>query len=426
MAAEDTDTVTILGGGIVGICCALSLLERGRKVRLIDKSDPGQATSYGNAGVISPWSCVPQSVPGLWRNIPGWLVDPHGPVAVRWRYLPKVLPWTLKFLRAGRADRVTEIAAAMAALNRPNVDLYRHHLRGTGEDALVADSWYIYAHRNPDDASLDTLSWRLRLKHGAPAERVDGNTLREIEPALSPDIKAAILMKDQARARLPGRLGQVLAEKAREMGATIDRRDVSGLTPGPDGGWTIQTDEGVEHSATLVVAAGPWSRRLLQPLGIDLPLEYERGYHMEFHDPGITLTHSIMDVDRKFVTSSMENGIRSAGTAEFAGLDAEPDMRRADILNPLTKQLLPGLNTQETSRWSGVRPSFPDSLPCIGALPGFQNLFAAFGHSHYGLGMAPGTGRLVADLVTGTSPNIDVTPYRAERFLGGLAGKGAS
>lgn len=418
MAAKGTDIVTILGGGIVGICCALSLLERGRKVRLIDKSDPGQATSYGNAGVISPWSCVPQSMPGLWRSIPGWLIDPQGPVALRWRYLPKVLPWTLKFLRAGRADRVTKIAAAMAALNRPNVDLYRHHLGGTGEDALVADSWYIYAHRNPEDASLDTFAWRLRLEHGAPAERVSGDVLREIEPALSPDFKAAILMKDQARARLPGRLGQVLAEKARAMGATIDRREVSALSPQSDGSWQLHTDHGVEDAATLVIAAGPWSRRLLQPLGIDLPLEYERGYHMEFHNSGVTLTHSIMDVDRKFVTSSMENGIRSAGTAEFGGFDAEPDMRRADILKPLTKQLLPGLNTDETSSWSGVRPSFPDSLPCIGALPGYQNLFAAFGHSHYGLGMAPGTGRLVADLVMGTTPNIDVSPYRAERFLG--------
>jgi len=416
-SANDKTDVTIIGAGIVGICCALSLLEKGLSVRLIDKGEPGQATSYGNAGVISPWSCVPQSMPGLWRDIPGWLFDPNGPVAVRWRYLPKLLPWTLKFLRAGRADQVARIADAMAALNRPNVDLYRHHLAGTGHEALVGHSWYIYAHRKAADANLDTLGWRLRIKHGAPVERVGGEELRAIEPALSPDFKAGILMKDQARALLPGRLGQVLADKARSMGAKVDRLAVSRIEPNPEGGWRLQTEQGSEDAAILVIATGPWSTQLLKPLGINLPLEYERGYHMEFHEPGLTISNSIMDVDRKFVTSAMENGIRSAGTAEFGGLDAPPDMRRAQILKNLTKQMLPGLNTENTSEWSGVRPSFPDSLPCIGKLPGYENLFAAFGHSHYGLGMAPGTGRLVADLVTGTTPNVDVSPYKAERFL---------
>lgn len=416
MPSGDPQSVTILGSGIVGICCALSLLERGLKVRLIDKSDPGQATSYGNAGVISPWSCIPQSTPGLWKNIPGWVFDPKGPVAIRWSYLPKLLPWTIKFLRAGSAETMTRIADAMSALNRPNVDLYRHHLSGTGHEHLVADSWYIYAHRNASDANLETLAWQLRIKHGAPVERITGSDLQSVEPALSPEYKAAILMKDQARAVLPGQLGQVLAEKARSMGAIIDQRTIQAITQLDDGSWSLHTDQGVENAETLLIAMGPWSMQLLKPLGLKLPLEYERGYHLEFHDPGVDLKHSIMDVDRKFVTSSMANGVRSAGTAEFAGLDAPPDMRRAQILKDLTKQMLPGLKTENTSEWSGVRPSFPDSLPCIGKLPGYKNLFAAFGHSHYGLGMAPGTGRLVADLITGTTPNIDIAPYGAKRF----------
>ena len=305
----------------------------------------------------------------------------------------------------------------MQALSRTNVDLYRHHLAGTGHEALVRDSLYIHVYRNAGKANLDDRVWRMRIERGTPVERISGEELRRIEPALSPDYKAAIVIGQQGRAVLPGQLGRVLAGKARDMGAQIDRLAVSRLTPKPDGGWRLHAGQTVLDASAVIIAAGPWSMQLLEPLGVNLPLEYERGYHLEFHDCGVTLDHSIADVERKFVTSSMQTGLRSAGTAEFAGLEAAPDMRRAQILKQLTKRMLPDLDTGDTSEWSGVRPSFPDSLPCIGKLPGYDNLFAAFGHSHFGLGMAPQTGRLVADLVSGTTPNIDIAPYRAERFL---------
>lgn len=414
--SEPTNDVTVIGAGIVGICCALSLLERGLRVRLIDKAGPAEATSYGNAGVISPWSCVPQSLPGLWRQIPGWLLDPLGPVSLRWRALPTMLPWAIRFLRNGRADKVAQVSAAMDALNRPNVDLYRRHLSGTGHEDLLQDSWYLQATRDPRGVSEQGLAHRLRQAQGAPLEIVDGDTLREIEPALSPDFKAALVIKEQARAVQPGALGQALAEKAWSLGADIQRRSVQRLLPGEGGRWQLDCVEGPVVASTVVVAAGPWSMRLLEPLGIALPLAYERGYHLEFRDPGVTLKHSVMDVDRKFVTSSMAKGIRSAGTAEFANLDAAPDYRRAEILKGLTKRMLPDLNTADSEPWMGTRPSFPDSLPCIAPLPGHANLFAAFGHSHYGLGMAPKTGQIVADLVTHTTPNIDLSPYSATRF----------
>ena len=415
-ASEATD-VTIIGAGIVGICCALSLLERGVRVRVLDKQGPAEAASYGNAGVISPWSCVPQSMPGLWRSIPGWLLDPTGPVSVRWRYLPRLLPWAVKFLRAGRADKVIAIADAMDALNRPNLDLYGQHLAGTGQADLIQESWYLHAYRDGSAPTLSSLAQRLRIDRGAPVEIVDGDTLREIEPALSDVFGGGIVIRDQARAVQPGRLGKALAEKARRLGADIQRNGVRRLIPDGDGRWRLETDRGALDAPTVVVAAGPWSMQLLGPLGIRLPLEYERGYHLEFRDPGVTLSHSVMDADRKFVASSMTDGIRSAGTAEFAGLDTPPAFRRARILKSLTKQMLPGLNVEDTHEWAGTRPSFPDSLPCISRLPGHRTLFAAFGHSHYGMGMAPKTGQIVADLVTDTTPNVDIAAYRADRFL---------
>ena len=409
-------TVTIVGGGIVGICCALSLIEKGAKVRLIDRDEPGQGASYGNAGVISPWSCIPQSLPGVWKNIPKWLLDPEGPVAIRPGYALKALPWALKFLREGRADRVRAIAGAMETLNRPNVDLYRHHLSGTGQEGLLQDAWYVHVYRKAADANLDGLAWRLRVEHDAPVEALSGEQLREIEPDLSTDYQAAIVIKEQARALAPGRIGQVLAEKLLSLGGEILRSTVHTLAPREGGGWRIVTDRGELESPRVVLAAGAWSARLLEPLGLRIPLEAERGYHMLFKDPGVALRNSIMEVDAKFVSSSMEMGLRSAGTAEFAGLDAPPDYRRAEIFKRLTKRMLPGLNTGDTEVWMGTRPSLPDSLPCIGEVPGRPDLFTAFGHSHYGLGMAPETGRIVAELVTGASPNLDLSPYAIDRF----------
>ena len=147
MAAQEQVDVTIVGAGIVGICCALSLLEKDKTVRLIDKDSPGQGASYGNAGVISPWSCIPQSVPGLWKKLPGWLLNPEGPIAVRPGHLPKVVPWAIKFLKAGRAAELPRISRAMAELNRPNVDIYRRHLAGTGHEDLLQDSCYLHIYR---------------------------------------------------------------------------------------------------------------------------------------------------------------------------------------------------------------------------------------------------------------------------------------
>ncbi|MGI9500459.1 MAG: NAD(P)/FAD-dependent oxidoreductase, partial [Geminicoccaceae bacterium] len=219
-----------------------------------------------------------------------------------------------------------------------------------------------------------------------------------------------------ARALSPGELGKALADKARGAGADIRRLEVRRLRPMDEGSWRIETAEDDLLARRLVIAAGPWSTKLLEPLGIKLPLAHERGYHLECQNPGVVIKHSIMDLERKFVTSAMASGIRSAGTAEFADLDDPPDFRRAEVLKELTSAMLPGIDTSACSVWMGVRPSFPDSLPCIGRFPGHANLFAAFGHSHYGLGMAPMTGEIVAGMLTERPPNIDLAPYRTDRF----------
>lgn len=407
--------VTVLGAGIVGICTALSLIEKGLRVRLVDRDAPGQATSFGNAGIISPWSVVPQSMPGLWKQVPGMLLNPLGPVAVKPAYLPRLAHWGLRFMREGRKSRIPAISDAMELLNRDCVTLFRQHLAGTGREDLVRDSIYVHAFRKAASANLSDIGYVMRKEKGARLERIGAADLHDLEPDLSPDFQAAVLIHDQARALAPGEIGTVLADKFCTLGGEIQRQEVTAIRP-EDDGWSYDTAEGSCWSPKLVLAMGVWSTKLLQPLGLRIPMQAERGYHVSFQDPGIALNHSVMDMDMKFVASSMKDGLRVAGTAEFAGLDAPPNQKRLDGLIQLTRSMLPDLNENDIQTWSGQRPSLPDSLPCIGEIEGFPGLIAAFGHSHYGLMMAPKTGRIVADLVTETPANTDLSPFRANRF----------
>ena len=413
---EEKDAL-ILGAGIVGICCALALQDQGFKVRLIDRDEPASGASAGNAGVISPWSCVPQSIPGVWRNIPKWVLDPQGPLSLRWAHLPRALPWVAKFLRAGQAHRLPAIADGMFALNYPSLDLYKSLLKGTGGEHLVHDSYYIHLYRRAEDARLSDLGWRMRLERGASLQRVTGGELREVEPAVAPSYGAAILIKQQGRASDPGAIGRVLAGEVEKRGGIFLRGEIHALRPDGHGGAVAQTDLGELTASKIVVAAGAWSARLLAPLGLKVPLESERGYHLICADPGVSLNNILSESDKKFAVTPMDMGIRFAGTAEFAGLDAPPNYARAEILKRQAKRILPGINTESTQVWMGQRPSTPDSLPCLGPLPGLPDVLAAFGHAHLGLTGAPMTGRVVAGIAAGAPSNIDMTPYRIERFL---------
>ncbi len=408
--------VTVLGAGIVGLCTALALQKTGFQVRIIDADAPGKGTSFGNAGVISPWSVVPQSMPGIWRHIPGWLLREDGPIFVRPRYFPVLIPWGLRFLNAGKLAKVREISTAMAAMNESNIELYREILKQSGDLHLVKESNYVHAFRDPDKLNLDSLEYSMRRQKGAELETIGESELHALEPALSSEFKAAVLIKNQARALSPLKISEAIARQLKSGGADFVQQKVLEIKPASKGGWKIKTDSQKFHSPKLVVALGAWSAKLLKPLGLNIPMEAERGYHAEFAGTGISLNNSVMDMDLKMVASSMEGGVRIAGTAEFAGLDFPENQNRINGLVAMTFRMLPALSGCEPSVWMGSRPSLPDSLPCIGEISGHPGLMAAFGHSHYGLMMAPKTGQIISDLVIRKDPGIDITPFKTDRF----------
>ena len=427
--------VAIVGGGIVGICTALSLQSAGLRVAIIERGDPGQSTSYGNAGVISPWSNVPQSVPGLWKKIPAWLLRADGPVSVKPAYAPQFLPWALRFLKRGNEACVSQASKTMEYLNRHNIDLYRQHLAGTGCENLIRDSYYVHAFRDAASANVTDRAYQLRAGAGAPIQKISAADLRDLEPALSHEYNAAILIKGQGRATSPGRIGQVLCDKFSANGGTVLQRSVTALKRSVSAlqraneasaadndnsagstRWVIETDAEAVTASRVVVAAGAWSARLLAPLGISVPLEAERGYHVEFSEPGVSLTHSVMDMDFMFVASSMDNGLRVAGTAEFAGLDAPMNRARVDSLLANARRMFPDLQSDTHASWMGIRPSLPDSVPALGEFENHKGLYAAFGHCHYGLMMAPRTGQVITSMITGEAINEDLSGVSPDRF----------
>lgn len=407
--------VTIIGAGVIGVCCALSLQERGYVVRIIDRNEPGEGASFGNAGVISPWSCVPQCLPGLWRKVPGWLLKKEGPISVKLREVPGLLPWLWKFFANSNESKVNDIADMMNRLMFGNIPAYQHYLKNTGREHLLVDSNYVNVFRGALKPNLDDFAWSLRRERNAPVRIVQRQELLEMEPALADDCHSAIIIESQARAAHPGELCKALAEKVFADGGEFARADIKSLEVTSDGTFKLQSRTHSYHCERLVLAAGVWSTQLLGSLGIRMPLISERGYHVEFSEPNVTLNNSIMDVAGKFVVSSMLGRVRAAGTTELSGVDLPPDYARARLLERHTKNLFPHLNTSKSNYWMGARPSFPDSLPAIGRLPGFDNLFAAFGHSHYGMGMAPATGKIIANFVSGAPNNADLDMVRPDR-----------
>ncbi|MCC9621537.1 FAD-binding oxidoreductase [Thalassospira sp. MA62] len=407
--------ILIIGAGMVGIMTALNLAQQGEKVCLIDRAAPGQATSFGNAGVVSPWSITPNSSPGLMWKLPGMLASTHKPLWVGPKFWPNMVPWGLRFLVNGRHGQYRRGVDAMFALCRPSVSLYRKHLDQAGNPELLTDSYYVHAFRDPAKANIDGLDYRLRREKGAELELADQERLDEVEPGLGGYYRAAILIKGQARLRAPGKAASSVAALCQKLGVRIVQAEVADIRREGES-WIAQSAQETFQGKKLIVCAGVWSRRLLTKVGLDLPLVAERGFHMEVPDSGIEITHSVMDMDAKTILSSMVDGLRMAGSADFNHLDQPETSWREDLMRRQLRAIFPNINLEKARFWMGQRPSLPDSVPVVSAIDQQFGLFGAFGHSHHGIMMAPMTGAVMANLVLGRTPEIDVTPYRADRF----------
>jgi D-amino-acid dehydrogenase len=406
----------VIGAGIVGVCSALELRRRGWDVTLVDRLHPGEGCSFGNAGILAAQAVVPVAMPGIAREAPSMLLDPEGPLVVRWASLPWTARWLWRFQQAANLPKVTRSADAMKALYGTSLELHEALSRQAGVPDLVRPTRYLYIARDPAKLDVENgLSWRLRRERGAEIEVLDGEALYEAEPELSREYKRGVRLGPIGYTLNPFRLTQAYAAMLAREGGRIVKAEVRALRPA--GAVTgLETSAGQMAAETVVIAAGSWSLELARPLGLRLPLIAERGYHVTFTDPGITLNHVLSEAERHFAVTSMEMGLRVAGTEELGLADDPPAWRRAAVLERQARAMFPRARLADASRWMGPRPGTPDSLPAIGPLPGHPNILIAAGHGHLGLTGGPNTGRIVAAIASGERLNMDLEPYSPARF----------
>lgn len=409
-------SVTVVGAGVIGMCVAAYLQRMGASVTVLDPIEPGRSCSFGNAGALSPASCVPVAMPGILKQVPKWLVDPKAPLVVRWSYLPWAASWLLRFIRASSTREVERNAAALSALLRPVFDCYEPLLKEAGAESLIRREGQLYVYETEAAYQADAFAWELRRRHGARIEVLSSQELRELEPNLAPLFTKGILLPEHGHCIDPFGLVQALADSVRRNGGTILAQRVLDIEMDADRPRAVVTAAGRHAVDVLVVAAGAWSHQLARHFGHRVPLETQRGYHAMLRDPSCTPRRPIMWAEKRFMATPMQAGLRFAGTVELAGLDAPPDYQRASVLLEQGKRMFPSLSGGEVSRWMGHRPCLPDSVPVIGPSPHVRNVYFAFGHGHLGLSTASTTGRLVAELVMGAKPFIDPAPYRIDRF----------
>ncbi|HEX6103053.1 MAG TPA: FAD-binding oxidoreductase [Alphaproteobacteria bacterium] len=408
--------ILIAGAGFVGLSTALYLQREGARVTLLDPNGPGEGASKGNAAVLAVDSVLPVAMPGVLKDVPGMLLDPLGPLAIRWSYLPRIAPWLVRFVAASRRSRVEEIAAALRPLLASAIDAWLPLAETAGVPDMIRRTGWLSLYET--DESFRKAQWGLELQRrlGVKVELLRAEEIRQAEPTLAPIYKHGVIHPENAYVLDPWRLAQRLAETVQRQGGRIERRALTGFTFRDGRPVAGRTAEGEIDFDAVVVAAGAWSRPLARALGRDVPLDTERGYHMTLPNPGMMPRRPLYSGDHSFAVTPLETGLRFAGTVELGGLDAPPNYDRAEKLLTHGRRMFPGLESGGASRWMGFRPSMPDSLPVIGPVPGLPNAVLAFGHGHLGLTLGAITGKLAAALALGRPPALDVTPYRAERF----------
>lgn len=408
--------VIVIGAGIVGVSTAIWLQRDGHDVVLIDRGEPGEGTSYGNGGVLASCSIVPVTVPGLMAKAPRMLFDPGQPLFLKWSYLPKLTPWLRKYLSHCTPEQVNRIADAMLPIVGDSLADHQALSAGTGAEKWLTPSDYVFVYNDRAHYEGDAFGWGIRRDRGLVWDELDGDALRAYDPALSPALGFAARFGDHGTIRDPGRYVKDLAAHVVANGGRLLKGDVTGLVR--ENGRVTGVRAGGETipCSAAVVATGVWSKKLCATLGIDVPLESERGYHVELWEPTVMPRHPLMIASGKFVMTPMDGRLRLAGIVEFGGLEAPPSRAPFDLLMKNVRAALPGLAFKEKTEWMGHRPAPSDSIPVIGEAPGARGAFLGFGHHHVGLTGGPKTGRILAQLVSGRTPNIDLAPYAPSRF----------
>ena len=417
MNLHHSKPTVVIGAGIIGAAIAHEMQRRGEKTILIDRNEPGTGASFGNMASIAINGFDAISRPSTWKKIPFWLVNPEAPVCADPLYVPKMLPWALRFLLAGTHKRIEEIEDAGASLaTRAHQDLAAMLDRLNASD-MLSQKTCLCLFGSEDEFAAGKANLDMMTRYGLEFEILSGRAIQAHEPLLNTAISKAALLPGNHFISNPYQLVLRLVEDFLALGGELRKTEITGMEPDGNRVTGLRlADGGRIEAEKIVVAAGVGSRFLAADIGEMLPLETERGYHTQIMEPGIELQWSIIWPDRAFMITPTAGGIRVGGSVEMAGLEKAPNYRRAKILVEHAKYALPGLQTGQASEWMGHRPALPDTIPVISASEKYSGLFYATGHGHLGLTFAATTARLLADMMTGLKPPVAMQPFDIGRF----------
>lgn len=405
MATITTDSipsVAVIGAGIVGTCCAAELADQGYRVCLFDRGDPGwEGASRANAGQVIPSLIQPVAYPGIVRDMPRLLLSRDSPFAIVPGHIPRLIPWLWRFLLASRRARHEQGVAQLAALNAGALEATRDLYRRAGLADRLQNTGALYLHESRASLDKARLDWEMKGHHGYASELIGPDELRRLEPDLAPAFAGAVLEQGVCHVSDPLEIVRGIHRFALGRGAVFHRREARISQRSPQGIVVASGGDAYQTFDALVIAAGAWSRRLLNQLGDDAPLEPERGYNTTIERPNVDIRHCLVFADRGFVATPLAPGLRIGGCVELAGLKTPPHPVRIQRITATAGKLIPKLDASGGRTWMGPRPALPDSVPVIRRSAVDKRIVYAFGHGHLGLTQAPVTARRVAGLIAG-------------------------
>lgn len=410
------EDIAIIGGGIIGICAAAFLAEAGRSVTIFDRTGICEETSSGNAAAFAFSDVLPLAHKGMIKNLPKWLADPLGPLSIPPAYLPKLLPWLIRFWRAGAPEKYEASLAAQAGMMKLAEAEWMGLLDRSGTRLMLREDGSLELYESEAEFQAGLSGWAARERFGIRFRHVEGGDLATLQPGLSPRFVKGTFVPGWKTVADPKLLGKAVWAYAEAKGARFERARIDRVAADQNGATLTLADGTTRQARQLVVAAGAWSHLLARQLGDRIPLETERGYNTTLPTNAFDVKRMLIFSGHGFVITPLETGLRVGGAVELGGIERPPNYARSKALLRKAQQFLPGLNPSGGREWMGFRPSLPDSVPVIGKASGSRPVVYAFGHGHLGLTQAAATGRLIRELVLGQIPSVDLAPFSPQRF----------
>ena len=411
-------SVGIVGAGIQGVCIGLQLIKKGIPATIFDRHDPlssnFQPASYGNAGHFSPYAVLQFNRPDVLYDVPKMLFSSYGPLALKWNYVPKLIPWFFNYLKNFNKKKMLHTAKYMHQILNLSNDAYEEIFKEIDISNLVDKKGIIYVWTNKNLKSRE-LEIKVRNDLGIKQKLLTQKEILELEPNLEPVFDAGVIYEDAMHARDPHGILKEIFKLFLKKGGRFIQEDIQSISQNNSNQTVIKSENKNYEFEKSIIASGAFSKRFTDQLGEQIPLDTERGYHVHFKKMDHLISRPVIFLDRGFGMTPMNQGLRAVGTVELGGLKNPPSKKRVDYIVNCAKELLPQLKKHE-DEWLGFRPTLPDFLPILGPSLKNKNIIYAFGHHHLGWTLGAITGKIISGIAAGEKTNLDLSPYSSKRF----------